>query len=615
MALSSTYINKTASKKSRKATNKFSSLQTNENSSVVNKDSYNNNGMDSDGTKFLSLNLEESVSSSAKFCSIKTSSISITAMNLTSPLDAEASLSNETVPCITLTRCPDDVHLRSMYRNVKLIQPESTDASISQDDTDSGSDFHLKNMNVSVKFSKSESTDTVTSRERIDSNPQLTAKVVMLKTNYPKISILRISKNVRTDEDIVNSAVDTVSSSEEEFDNNTIQRKITIKDETDIAIGTKKSPRRKTAASASNKTWRSDESSLESSIQKLKLTNAESFSEQSKTPTSVANLSLISDNSFEPQTKRSLTVYDTVEEFEANLPSTVRILNTPFGSKVYLIGTIHFSEESQDDVSFVIRNVRPDVVMVELCPSRLPILNMDEKSLLEDATSLNLVKIRGIFQTYGWISGLFFMLLLQKSAHIAKDLGTAPGGEFRRALKEIQKLPGCILHLGDRPIRITLYRALHALSFWQTVKLVWRLTGGSMPNMDELEDCKQQDLLEKVTKEMAGEFPGFSNVFIRERDLFLCHSLQLAALPQSIDDDANSPRPVRVVGIVGVGHINGISELWGHVDPQQIRKILEIPQKRFSTRVCKYVTIYGLISLAVFGMYKLVRPCPLHFLS
>jgi len=31
----------------------------------------------------------------------------------------------------------------------------------------------------------------------------------------------------------------------------------------------------------------------------------------------------------------------------------VTLLNTPFGSKVYLVGTAHFSEESQDDVSYV----------------------------------------------------------------------------------------------------------------------------------------------------------------------------------------------------------------------------------------------------------------------
>lgn len=36
------------------------------------------------------------------------------------------------------------------------------------------------------------------------------------------------------------------------------------------------------------------------------------------------------------------------------LPETVTLLTTPDGAKVYLVGTAHFSEESQNDVSLVI---------------------------------------------------------------------------------------------------------------------------------------------------------------------------------------------------------------------------------------------------------------------
>lgn len=51
--------------------------------------------------------------------------------------------------------------------------------------------------------------------------------------------------------------------------------------------------------------------------------------------------------------------YDYVEpnldEFDRNLPHTVTLLTTPVGSKVYVIGTGHFSVESQNDVSKVIK--------------------------------------------------------------------------------------------------------------------------------------------------------------------------------------------------------------------------------------------------------------------
>ena len=35
--------------------------------------------------------------------------------------------------------------------------------------------------------------------------------------------------------------------------------------------------------------------------------------------------------------------------------------------------------------------------------------------------------------------------------------------------------------------------------------------------------------MENMLAEMAGEFPALSRVFVAERDLFLAHSLQLAA--------------------------------------------------------------------------------------
>lgn len=45
--------------------------------------------------------------------------------------------------------------------------------------------------------------------------------------------------------------------------------------------------------------------------------------------------------------------YDST--IDDNLPPTVTLLTTPEGGKLYLIGTAHFSVESQNDVSKVIK--------------------------------------------------------------------------------------------------------------------------------------------------------------------------------------------------------------------------------------------------------------------
>jgi hypothetical protein len=42
----------------------------------------------------------------------------------------------------------------------------------------------------------------------------------------------------------------------------------------------------------------------------------------------------------------------------------------------FQVGTAHFSVESQQDVLQTIDSVQPDMVMVELCPSRISILSM-----------------------------------------------------------------------------------------------------------------------------------------------------------------------------------------------------------------------------------------------
>lgn len=103
------------------------------------------------------------------------------------------------------------------------------------------------------------------------------------------------------------------------------------------------------------------------------------------------------------------------------LPDTVTQLTSKDGVKVYLVGTAHFSTESQEDVAKVtfseflaikkrihsflflsyrqtILMTRPRVVVVELCVSRLNILRFDEETILEEAKNLNMGKLYKVKQ-------------------------------------------------------------------------------------------------------------------------------------------------------------------------------------------------------------------------
>lgn len=308
-----------------------------------------------------------------------------------------------------------------------------------------------------------------------------------------------------------------------------------------------------------------------------------------------------------------IKVYDDIQEFNRNLPETVTLLKMPNGVNVYLVGTAHFSEKSQEDVANVIRNVRPKTVVVELCESRVHILKHDEKTLLEEAKDINMQKIRTVMKTNGYLNGMFYILLLNMSAKLTKELGMAPGGEFRTAMKEATKIPECRIHLGDRPINITLQRGIKSLTLWQTIKLVYKLLSfDENITKEDVEQCKQKDLLEELMKEMAGEFPKFGEVFVNERDMYLCYSLQLAAL-HSRHQLAQSNRPLEpfnVVGVMGIGHCAGVQKYWNSkiAIAEEIPKIMVIPKASLSTRVFGKTVKYGTMALVGYGIYRITAP-------
>lgn len=340
------------------------------------------------------------------------------------------------------------------------------------------------------------------------------------------------------------------------------------------------------------------------------LSNAEEVEEEEESVASGLE-SDIEDNDSDLDTKitilpTSLLAYDT--SIDKNLPDTVTLLTTPAGAKVYLIGTAHFSLESQEDVSKIIRAVQPHIVLVELCRARVNILQLDEKTILEEAKNINFEKIRSTIKQNGLFHGLMYILLLSMSAHLTKQLGMAPGGEFRRAFAEVQKVPNCMLHMGDRPIHITLQRALAALSWWQTIRLTWHLLTSKEPiSKEEVERCKQRDLLEEMLAEMTGEFPALSTVFVNERDIYLTNSLQLAA--DQLQPTPTGIMPSRVVGVVGIGHVPGIVQNWGKVSKEDIPPIMRIPPPTLTSRVLKFTVKASAVGLFIWGCSRFV-PVP-----
>lgn len=324
-------------------------------------------------------------------------------------------------------------------------------------------------------------------------------------------------------------------------------------------------------------------------------------SEESKLNTTIMeNKESTSENKIVNSNPASEADATSEERNNEGLPNTVTILDVPNGGKVYLVGTAHFSLQSQEDVARVIQEVHPHIVMVELCEQRTNILLLDEEIILREAKNINIKKIRATMAQNGVFNGLMYILLLNMSAHITRELGMAPGGEFRRAMAEAKKIPNCIVHLGDRAIDITLHRAIASLSWGQTIRFIWHLlTSNQTISPEEVEKCKQKKMLADMLEEMAEEFPALKQVFVVERDMYLCHSLQVAAL---------QPRrePCRIVGVVGIGHVAGIVEHWGKITPQDIHPLMIVPPPALSSRVLRVTVRVACVAALLYAGYKLV---------
>lgn len=292
------------------------------------------------------------------------------------------------------------------------------------------------------------------------------------------------------------------------------------------------------------------------------------------------------------------------ESDELSLPDTLTRLTTANGAEVYLLGTAHFSPNSVKDVQRVMRVIRPNIVVLELCKERAFMLSLNEADLLEQNRNLTFDKVRSAIAQKGFAQGLIYIMFIKMSASLTEKLGLAPGSEFRAGANEAHKIPGCSIALGDRSLKVTLARAVASVSTWQKIKLIYQvLMNDSSMTQEEVEKCKEKDILEQLMQELGVEFPGFKRVILDERNIFLAHSIYHYA--QNFE---TSSGPQKVVAIVGIGHVAGIVEHWGKTKNEDIALLNEIPKvsktRRFVSKTIKYCSI----ALLVYVGYRVIVP-------
>lgn len=265
------------------------------------------------------------------------------------------------------------------------------------------------------------------------------------------------------------------------------------------------------------------------------------------------------------------------------------------GVPIHLIGTAHVSARSVDDVRRVIREVKPEVVCVELCQGRYDALTQDNAF-----RNLDVFKVIREGKTLYLLAHLALASYQRK---MGQHLGVKPGAELLAAVEEAEKI-GARVELIDRNIHTTLKRTWSSLGLWKRSMMLSSLIlgmggdddeeedddakakpardgkpdgkdskdgppdalpgqDGAALDADDVEKLKEPQALSEMLSELSRTMPEVKRPLIDERDQYLMAGIEQAA------GGARS-----VVAVVGAAHVPGMLEQRGKpVDKAALDKL------------------------------------------
>ena len=204
--------------------------------------------------------------------------------------------------------------------------------------------------------------------------------------------------------------------------------------------------------------------------------------------------------------------------------------------EITVVGTAHVSQESKEEVWKAIEEEEPDTVCVELDENRL-------KSLREESGWRDLDVTEAIREGNGKLL-LLNLLLSIYQRQLGLQQGMKPGEELLEGIN-IAEEKGLEYALVDQDINVTLNRAISSLSIWDKVKLAASLmVSGEEMNVEEL---KEDNLINTLVQQLEEEFPELSRVFLDERNTYMAEKI--------LEEDFES-----AVVVVGAAHVEGLIE-------------------------------------------------------
>ncbi|MCW7473206.1 Pheromone shutdown protein [Leptospira levettii] len=232
-------------------------------------------------------------------------------------------------------------------------------------------------------------------------------------------------------------------------------------------------------------------------------------------------------------------------------------------TEVHILGTAHISKQSVEEVEKLIQSIKPDVICVELCESRM-------KSV-EDPDYLKKLDIFKVFKERKmWL--LLSSLILSSFQKKMGNQDIKPGDEMRKAITLGRSLKKPVLPV-DREIQTTLKRSWGNVGFFSKMYLFSALLASLLVREDvsdeKIEEMKSDDILKDLFSQIPKKYESIKNVIIDERDVYLAEKIRVSTLDKKVK---------KVVAVVGAGHLAGIER---NIDLQNDLSVLdEVPKRK-----------------------------------
>jgi len=267
---------------------------------------------------------------------------------------------------------------------------------------------------------------------------------------------------------------------------------------------------------------------------------------------------------------------------------TISLLrNHANGAEIFLVGTAHVSKKSAVEVRDVINVVKPDIVMLELCPGRAERLRAGQPA--SDTDFLKGI-LGSLFAPGANLQNELVKISFQSFYRILKHFGLAVGSEFIAAM-EAGEQQGATIVYGDRDVRETISRLASVVK----MEDIFQILVGKGPS-------PPRSVLDALEQKSGSEFEGIGDrlesqvEFMKRRSIArdLANFLRqinpqvAAALIDERDEVmVQNLRRLkgRVVGVVGLAHLDGIEKRWealhqGNVAPLHAPCIVNKRQTR-----------------------------------